>query len=499
MGPFFSPDGQWIGFMAGGHIKKIPSSGGTPVVICAGGGIGANWGLDNTILIGGVYTGILRVSANGGKPVPVVTPAPPLAYLHPQFLPDGRSFLYQRGRPGDFASNELVMRSLEKDDETVVLSGGYDFRYLKSGYLLYAQGSNGQPLNLAAVAFDPATRKVSGSPITVVNNVQLSNADNSGQFAVSDSGTLTYLPALTGDKVGTRLAAVSRSGEVSLLPTEARDYSDPRVSPDGRFVAAHLQGDQNDVWVADVSRGTLTRLSYSPGEDETPVWSPDGRTVAWASSRPGLLRGIFRRPADGSGSEELIWKLDQHAHVRDWSPDGRALVLEIQDPSSNSDIWRLDLEGTPAATVFLQTPFSERNSRLSPDGHWLAYVSDESGRDEIYIQSFPQAGSKLQVSSSGGNQPVWSRDGRNLFFRGSGTVQEIAFEAGARLSVSKARSLFADRFESPQAGAHTGYDIFPDGRFLMIQSQARPGAGEEIVVVFNWIEELKREVPGAGR
>lgn len=392
-----------------------------------------------------------------------------------------------------------MVRSLDKDDETVVMHGADDYKYLKSGYLLYSQGSSTQRLDLAAVAFDVNARKVVGNAITVVRNVKFTSSGSSGQFAVSDSGTLTYLPSSQVESTGTRLAAVGRSGQASLLPMEARDYSDPRVSPDGRFVAAHLQGDQNDVWVADVVRGTLTRISYDTGEDETPEWSPDGRTVAWAASRSDLMRGIFRRPADGSGSEELVWRLDKHAHVRDWSPDGHTLVLEIQDPVLNNDIWRLSLDGTPTSTVFLQTPFNERNSRLSPNGRWLAYVSDESGRDEIYIQSFPQAGSKLQVSSSGGDQPVWSRNGRSLFFRGGGVVQEIAFQPGTPGTAGRATALFPDRFENPQAGSHTGYDVFPDGRFLMIQSHAQPNAREEIVVVVNWIEELKQQVPAAAR
>lgn len=499
MSPFFSPDGEWVGFL-GNQLKKVPVNGGPPVsiyAIAAPDTIGADWGPDNTILIGGVYRGILRVSANGGNAVVVVSPSPPLAYMHPQFLPDGKSFLFHRGAPGNFDRNEVVVRSLDKSDETVVLTGGYDYQFLKAGYILYAQGARNQRLDLSAVAFDVNARKVVGNPIAVVRNVRDSSAGSSSNFVVSDFGTLVYLPAPQVEGTGTLLTAVDSSGKATVLPTEARDYSDPRVSPDGRFVAAHLQGDQNDIWVADVTRGSLTRLSYDVGEDETPAWSPDGSTVAWAASRTDLVRGVFKRPADGSGNEELILRLDKHCHVRDWSPDGHTLVIEIQDPGSSGDIWRLNLDGTPTATVFLQTPFNERNSRLSPDGRWLAYVSDESGRDEVYIQAFPQGGSKVQVSSSGADQPVWSRDGRTLFIRGGRAIQAIPFHAGPPPTFGATTALFLDRFESPQAGGHTGYDVFPDGRFLMIQSQARPNAREEIVVVVNWIDELKQLVPPA--
>src|SRR5215471_17535225 len=466
MGPFFSPDGQWVGFLSRPHLKKVSINGGAAIPICpVADPIGASWGPDNTILIGGVYAGILKVSANGGNPEIVVPPSASLSYLHPQFLPDGKSFLFQRGRPGNYDQNELVMRSLDKDDETVVLRGGYDYQYLKSGYLLAAQGSRNQRLDLSVMGFDATARAVVGNPVTAVRNVRDTSAGSSSNFAVSDLGTLIYLSAPAGDGSGTKLAAVDRSGKSSFLPTEARDYSDPRVSPNGRFLALHLQGDQNDVWVADVERGALTRISFNDGEDETPAWSPDSSSVAWASSRSNLNRGVFRRPADGSGSEELIWSLDKHCHVRDWSSDGKTLVIEILDPNTSGDIWRLSLEGTPTASPFLQSSFNERNSRLSPDGKWLAYVSDESGRDEVYVQAFPQGGSKLQVTSSGGDQPVWSRDGNKLLIRAAGSIQEVAFRPGSPASIGAMTSLFKDHFESPQAGGHTGYDVFPDGRF----------------------------------
>ena len=495
-GPFFSPDGQSIGFLITAQIKKLPINGGTPVFIGGFGDVvGASWGRDDTILIGGVYSGILRVSAKGGEPETVVQPAPGLSYAHPQFLPDGLTFLYTRGRPGVSADNELVMRTLANGDETVVVRGGFNYRYVDSGHIIYATGTVGRPINLMAVAFDVNSHKVIGSPVTIVSNVQTSNTGNTAQFSISDTGTLAYMPSPGARGAGSRLLTVSPTGQLSPIATETRDYSDPRVSPDGHFLASHLQGDQNDVWVTDIARGTLTRLSTDAGEDETPVWSPDGRFVAWSGSRADVLRGIFRRRADGSGSEELIWKLEKHGHLRDWTPDGRALILELADPVRSYDIWRLDLSDTPTATPFLQTQFNERCSRLSPDGHWLAYVSDESGRDEVYIQSFPQPGSKIPVSRSGGDQPVWSRDGSKLFFRGNEAIQEITFQPGSPPSVSKARSLFPDSFESPQAGSHTGYDVFPDGRFLMIQAGSGSEVASEIVVVVNWTEELKRLIP----
>jgi serine/threonine-protein kinase len=291
------------------------------------------------------------------------------------------------------------------------------------------------------------------------------------------------------------LVRVSHKGEVEVLPAEPRLYSDPRVSPNGQFVAAHLQDDENDVWVASVERGTLTRLSFSPSEDETPAWSPDNRIVAWAGTRPNLLRGVFRRPADGGGNEEVIWQLELHAHLRDWTPDGKSLIIEIVDPKTNNDIWRLDLEGQPKATPIVQTPFNEHNSRLSPNGQWLAYSSNVSGRDEIYVQQYPQGGSRLTVTTNGGDQPVWARDGRTIFFRANSGVYAIDFVAGIEPKVSNVRLLFPDRFDNPQAGNHTGYDAFPDGRLLMLQStKDEENARTKLVFEFNWLEQLKQQL-----
>ncbi len=489
--PFFSPDGQWVGFFAGGQTKKTQVAGGTPIIVCAKDGFDATWGPNDTILIGTAFSGIYSVPAQGGTPSVLVTPEAGKIYLKPVALPDGNSFYYFRGRPGSFSDWETVMRSFQKDDSTVVLRGANQVRYVPTGHLVYAQLAD-----LYAVPFDLASRRVTGNPVRVVQNVDYANAATTSHFALSNTGTLVYLAELGAPGMKSRIVSVDRTGKVIVLPIDVRDFSDPRVSPDGKLVAAHVQDAQNDIWVADPIRGTMSRLSFDPSEDETPIWSPDGRTVMWTATRSNVPRGIFRRAADGSGKEELVWTLDRHAHLRDWLPDGKAIILEIQDSKTGTDIWRLDLGEKPTATPYLQTEFNERNSHLSPDGHWMVYSSDESGKDEVYIQSFPAAGAKVQVSTNGGEQPVWARNGKSLFYRGENAIQEVTFESSPRLAVGKPHVLFPDVFESPQVGGHTGYDVFPDGRFLMIQSpdarQASGGSHYEFVFVFNWFEELKR-------
>jgi hypothetical protein len=485
--PFFSPDNRWIGFQKDGQLRKIPVAGGAVTAICASGPLAsATWGPDNSILIGGTFAGILRVSPGGGTPAVIVSPQPGRIYLRPRALPDGKSFLYLRGLPGNRELWEIVQQSFGKDDATVVMRGANDAVYVPSGHLVYAQGTD-----LFAIAYDPKSRKTRGEAVALAQNVSVSTGLSTAHFAVSNTGTLAYIE--DRDSIfRSRLVAVDRLGKAKVLTAEVRDYSDPRVSPDGRMVAVHLQDDQNDVWVADIARGTITRLSYDPGEDETPAWSPDGRWVAWAATRADTPRGIYRRRADGSGAEELLWKAELHTHLREWLADGKTMVIEQLDAARNTDILLLEVGEKPSVRVFLQTPFNERNSRVSPDGRWIVYTSDESGRDEIYLQSFPEPGGKMQVSASGGNEAVWSRDGRTIYFRAEGSIQAVDFRAQPRPSVGKPEVLFAERFESPQTGGHTGYDALPGGGLLMIQSAESQGGAaasrSRIIFVFNLLK-----------
>jgi serine/threonine-protein kinase len=485
--PSFSPDGEWLVFTAGGSLKKVSLRGGGAVTIAAVAGA-TSWARDGTILLGAGARGVLRLPAGGGDVVTLVAPEPGYVFGRPQALPDGRSFLYTRRRAA--GDPETFVRSLDRDDAVSVLRGAAA-RYAL-GHLVFARGSR-----LHAIAFDPRARRTSGSPV-MVEEVRDVNVYHQYFFALSDEGTLAYVPDLT-DSANTRLVAVSATGAATSLATEPRFFSDPRLSPDGTRVAVHLQDDENDVWVADPARGSLMRLSSDPGEDETPAWSRDGRFIAWTATRADVARGIYKRAADASGGEELLWTTDAHLHVNDWSPDGTTLLVEIQGAETRADLHRLRLGATPAPEVFVKTRFGEHSGRISPSGRHVAYVSDESGREEVYLQSFPDPGGKLQVSTSGGTQPLWSHDGRSLFFRGGGSVQAVAFKPGPPASVSVPRALFADRFENPQVARHTSYDVFPDGRFLMIEPADKDQAARrtEIVVVLDFLASVEAKLRGA--
>ena len=390
----------------------------------------ASWGRDGQILVGSAVAGVQRVPAAGGDAVTLVAPEPGFIFGDLQVLPDGRSFLYARTRAGGVS--ETFVRSLDRDDASSVLQGA-TARYAPSGHLVFARGSG-----LNAIAFDLRSRRTSGAPV-VVEELQDLNVYQQYDFAVSDEGTLAYLPDLE-DASRTHLVAVDAAGATTATPVEPRFFSDPRLSPDGSRLAIHLQEDENDIWVADLARGSLMRLSTDMGEDETPAWSPDGRFVAWTATRPSVPRGIYKRAADASGGEELLWTTNAHLHVNDWSPDGTLLLLEILNPEHGADLYRLRLGGAPAPEAFLKTRFREHSGRISPSGRHVAYVSDESGRDEVYVQSFPEPGGKLQVSTSGGLQPLWSHDGRRVYFRGGGRPggQLHARSGGGRVHATRA-------------------------------------------------------------
>ena len=484
--PFFSPDGEWLGFSAAGALRKVSLTGGSPVQLPAPDGM-ASWSEDGTILVAAANGGIVRVPSDGGAARTLLPPAPGYVLGSPQMLPGARAFLFMRARPGDPAGAEqTVCCSVDGKDCAVVADGARDARYLRPGYLIFAR-----PSGVMALPFDAATRRATGAAAQV-EAVRTPNVYNNYFFDVSASGTLVYASA-AADMLPTRLVAVTRAGTTTPFPGDTRYFSDMRVSPDGRRAAVHVQDEENDVWVVDLARGTLLRLSTAPGEDETPAWSPDGRFIAWTGSRPDTARAVFRRPSDGSGAEEVLCKTDVHLHVNDWSPDGRTLLLQLNEPTDGPGLYNLDL-ASRELRPFLQTRFREHSARISPSGRHVAYVSDESGRDEVYVQAFPEGGGKLRVSTEGGGQPLWSRDGRSIFFRDGRSVAAVRFEAGSPTAASPPEALFPDRFDSPQVGTHTGYDVFPDGRLLMSEAaeapSPTPARQTEIVFVLNFLQNL---------
>jgi eukaryotic-like serine/threonine-protein kinase len=501
--PFFSPDGQWVGYFdtAAGQLKRVAITGGTPVVIASAvtNPFGASWGTDGTILFG-QPAGVMRVPAAGGTPELAIKAGKGEQVYGPQRLAGGGDAVLfsvtTAAGPTRWDQADVVVQSLRTGQRTVVLRGGSEAKYLLSGHLVYAIGTT-----LFAVAFDINRLTVSGGAVPVVENVSRATAaamaTGAANYGVSDDGTLVYA---TGSAAGFgsfgTLVWVDRKGKAEPVSTRQADYQSPRISPDGTRIAVSMAGtDGNrDIWVVETARSTYTRLTTDPGTDTHPVWTPDGRRIAYASGGVGA-NAIYWRAADGSGSQEVLTKATTNQGATSWLPDASTLVF--YDVGGSYDLFTL--KPGASAVRLSETPFREQGPVFSPDGHWLAYSSDETGQAEIYITPYPGPGGKTAVSTSGGRSPRWSSNGRELFFRNGRQMLVASIELGSPLRVGSPQVLFEGNYaqETTASGAHN-YDLTNDGqRFLLIAPVSPRGAEEErrrFVVVQHFDDELKRLV-----
>ncbi len=442
---------------------------------------GATWGPNDTIVFASLSApGLMRVPAAGGEPTLLTTPDPEEGrHNWPEFLPDGRAVLFtiSKGRP--ISDKKIAVLSLESG-EMKILVDGMGPRFAASGHLVF-----GREASLWAVPFDPDRLTVEGTPAPVVEDVQVNAGGGRALYDVAPDGSLAYR---SGRAWFGNLNAIDREGASTPLVDEPRFYTEPRFSPDGRRIAVRAD---SDIWILNVARGTLSRLTV--GGARAPVWTPDGARVTFSGSAGSGAEGVFWKPADGSGEAEQLASLEHRSRLGSWSPDGETLVFNVLHPSTGWDLWVLPRDGQPQP--FLATPFAERQPELSPDGRWLLYSSDESGRIEVYLQPYPGPGQRIKVSTAGGTEPSWSRDGREIFYRDGarGDLMVVSFDARAEPSVGQPRFLFEAGDQLVGTFGRRHYDISPDGRrFVTVSFGLRLG---EIPVVLNWHEELKERVP----
>ncbi len=312
------------------------------------------------------------------------------------------------------------------------------------------------------------------------------------EYGFSGLGSLVYIPGSTGEPES-KLVWLDRSGVEEALPAPLRNYRIPRLSPDGNRITTDIAGNSIDVWVYDIPGETLTRMTFE-GNNQFPIWTPDGKRVTFRATRGGT-RNVWWKPVDGSGAEEQLTSGDTNQTPQSWSPDGQMLFYVDSDPVERDGIWVLPLEGEREARPFVQTRFRERSAKISPNGQWLVYHSDESGRSEIYVQPFPGPGGKRQISTEGGGEPVWARNGRELFYRNGNKMMAVDIQLQPTFNAGKPRLLFeiSASFLTNPVGA---FDVTPDGqRFLMVRLSEQELPATQLTVVQNWFEELKRLVP----
>jgi serine/threonine-protein kinase len=490
--PFFSPDGQWLGFFARGKLKKVSVSGGSTQTL--GDALfprGASWGGQGMIVFAPASASILQqVSEAGGVPQTLThLDKAEVSHRWPEFLPGGKALLFNTAATNfNWTNAQLAVESIGTGERRNLLTAATQPRYASSGHLIFAQGGS-----LMAVPFDPQRIEVTGVAVPVVEAVLQSTTSGGAQYSISTTGALVYVPggAQTDQR---RLVWVNRKGTEQPVAAPARAYLFPRLSPEGSRVTAAITGQDTQIWLYDLARETLTRVTFEGNVNLNAVWTPDGKRIAFNSSKEGPL-SLFWQRADGSGGLERL-TTSQYPHVpMSWSPDGQLLAFVEVNPTTGYDIWVLRLSDRKAQP-FLRTPFNESTPRFSPDGRWLAYVSDESGRYEVYVQPYPGPGGKWQISTEGGTEPTWNPNGRELFFRNGDKMMAVSTAAQSGFTASKPRVLFEGEYV-PSPATATNYSVSPDGqRFLMLKpAEASELAPTQINVVLNWFEELKRRVP----
>jgi serine/threonine-protein kinase len=500
--PFFSPDGQTLGYWdaPAGELRRIAVGGGTPVSVTRATALyGANWERDGTIVYG-QQDGIWRVSANGGAPQRIVRIDPGELVYGPRMLPGGTAVMFSLtsradivGQPTAWDAARVLAHTLQTGQRHEIARGG-DARILPTGHLTYALGTV-----IYAVPIDLATLEVKGAPAPVIEGVQRGVRGSGGQggsanYDVSSNGTLVYVPDFAiAASVPRRLLSVALSGNAVPLIDDERDFWRPRISPDGTRVAVEVlsPNSASQVWSVDLERRTLNPVG---DERDTgyPVWTPDGKSVIYRRGEGGL----YRQPVDGSEGAQLVDSPGSTFRVMDVSRDG---VVAVAKGSPLDDIQTFHL-GTGVMSEFLATSAREYMASFSPDGKWLAYTSNESGRDEVYIRPFPRTeGVARLVSIGGGSGPVWAPNGSTLYYRGAdGNMMAVPVTLEPTFTSGRPRTLFRYAGVYRMSGTATAYDIHPDGkRFIMVSERKDAAATprQQINIVLNWFEELKRLAP----
>jgi eukaryotic-like serine/threonine-protein kinase len=485
--PFFSPDGQWVGFFAQGKLKKVSISAGIIQTLCDGGGWGGAWAPDGFIYFApGASSGLVKVSASGGTPVEVTQldrARGEISHRWPQVLPGNKAVMFTMWTGPGQDERYVVAQRLDTGQRVTIVQGGGTGRYLASGHLVYAR-----PDELFAIRFNLDSLQTTGQAVRLVDSVLIGN--QGAHFDASNTGDLVVVP---GDprRLERRLVWVTRDGRVAPLPAPVRPYAGTvAISPDGRFAAVDVLEESINIWIYDFLRATLTPLIKGNGSSQVPRWTPDGTRLVYRGTRMGF-RHLWWAPVSQPTAEERLTDGERVGTPSSWSNDGKLLFY-----GTDGDIWMLPVDGDRKPRPVLQSPVDESHPRLSRDGRWLAYASNVSGRTEVFVQPFPGPGPRVQISTDFGTEPIWSPDGRELFYLAGDTrLMAVDITTSPTFKVGLPRVLSEGRYMYNSNHA-AGYDVSPDGRrFLRVQPLHPDPPTNQINVVLNWFEELRRVLP----
>ena len=507
--PLFSPDGSSISYIEGNPVFswsrpwfRSAVVGGAPVKLADYDSFyRGDWGTDGKIYWTPTYAGgIVRTPESGGAAEPVTSvdlQHGERSHRFASLLPDGSALLYTVALDGiqSFDDARIDLWDLKTQTRKPLVTGGTAPFYSPSGHIVYARAGK-----LFAVPFDIRRHEVTGSPVQVLDGVLMSRNTGAAHFSLSRRGDLAYAPG--GAEGGHRtLVWVDRSGKADAVPLPPASYLYPRIAPDGRSIAVEIEGPNHDLYLYDFARTVLTKIT-TDGLSHDPVWSPDGKRIAYRSWQ-GRGMTMWMMPADRSGAATRLDPKGTRQSPVSFSPDGKFLSFDQKDEQTADDAWVLPLEGNAEPVPVARTRFWEGSAKFSPDGRWIAYSSTESGKPEIYVQPFPGPGPKIQISNAGGTDPVWRREGGELFYRSDNKMMAVAVTPGSDFRASAPKQLWEAPY-SEGSGASCGmpgpsssnYDVTPDGqRFLMVRDDDSAVATSKVIVVLNWQEELKQRVP----